>query len=152
MKAKTIVSLAFMLLAPFFGCGEDIGETYRNARVVWESESPTCFDKALPLTKKMEGVPRLMVGGEMTAPQAINVAKPTIEELTATEERPWVLLFDVVINTHGEAELIVSLKDGYPRMEELSASYLAKGSWEPATLDGKPVCVRYILTNRIHYQ
>jgi len=146
------VSLALLLLAPMFVPGEESQETYRNARLVWESESPICFDKSLPLTQKMESVPRLMVGGETIPPQEINVPKPTIEELVATEERPWVLVFDVVINTHGEAELIVSLKEGYPRMEELSARYLAKGSWEPATLNGKPVCVRYILTNRIHYQ
>ena len=146
------VSLALLLLAPMFVSGEENQNTYQNARLVWESESPSCFDKSLPLTQKMESVPRLMVGGETTPPQEIKVPKPTIEELVATEERPWVLVFDVVINTHGEAELIVSLKEGYPRMEELSARYLADGSWEPATLNGKPVCVRYILTNRIHYQ
>jgi hypothetical protein len=93
-----------------------------------------------------------VVGGEMTEVQRITGQKPTIEELESTQERPWVLVFELVISTAGKTEIVVSLKGGYPRMEELVGAYLGNWTWKPATIAGNPACVRYILTHRIHYQ
>ena len=88
----------------------------------------------------------------MTEPVAKEAPKPTIEELEATGERPWVQVFEVVINAAGNAELVVSLRDGYPAMEDLVGRKFLQWTWQPSTVDGNPVCARYILTHRISYQ
>ena len=152
MKAKVGLALLLLPLASFIVSGEDDFEAYRNARVVWETEEPTCFDNTLPLSERLDAVPRFMVGGEMTEPVRINAPKPTIEEMTDTGERPWVLVFELVISAAGDTELVVSLKDGFPRMEALVGRKFAQWTWEPTTINGNPVCTRYILTHRIHYQ
>jgi len=152
MKSTAGLVLVLVQLVSLIVLGEDGHDAYRNARVVWETEEPTCFDNTLPLSEKLEAVPRFMVGGEMTEPKRNNSPKPTIEEMTATGERPWVLVFELVISATGDTELVVSLKDGYPRMEALVGGKFAQWNWEPTTINEKPVCTRYILTHRIHYQ
>ncbi len=151
---KSIIGFGPVLIAlvSFSVLADQEHVPYNNARIIWQTEEPTCFNCTLPLDKKLEAVPRFMVGSEMTEPVMINGPKPTVEEMNATGERPWGLVFELVINAAGNTELVVSLKDGYPRMEALVAGKYSQWNWEPSTIDGKPVCVRYILTHRIHYQ
>lgn len=152
MKPKAGFAIVLLSLASLVGFGEDGSDTYRNAQIVWEADKPTCYDKTLPLVDKLESLSRFIVGGEVTEPIAIDAPNPTIDDMEATGERPWFQLFEIVINKTGKTELVVSLKGGYPAMEDLMGRTFSKWTWQPSTIEDEPVCARYILTHRIEYQ
>jgi hypothetical protein len=151
MKSTYTVVLA-VLLIPIIAAADDGPETQQHNRIVWESDQPTCFDRTLPLSERLDGIPRFKVGGEITEPEAIIAPKPNAEDLQATDERPWSLPFEVVINTSGKVELVVALRGGYPKMEDLIGELYSKWIWKPATIEGDATCIRYILVHRINYQ
>ena len=127
-------------------------EPYKNASLIWEAENSTCFDRNMPLSEKMESASRFVVGGDIYEPEAVDHPSPTAEEMKETNETPHVLVFELVISPAGKTELVVSLRGGYPKMEQLAGEYFAKWTWKPAPEGADSECVRYILTHRICYQ
>jgi hypothetical protein len=152
MKPRFSIVSVVLLLVPVIAMAEEGPESLQSNRIIWESEKPTCFDRTLPLPERLLSVPRFKVGGEISEPEANIAPTSNAEDLKATGERPWSLPFEVVINASGKVELVVSLRGGYPQMEDLVGELYSKWIWKPATVEGQPTCVRYILVHRINYQ
>ena len=92
-----------------------------------------------------------MVGGEMTEPEKIEGENPKTEHFEGIELRTGIPVVELVINPKGAVEAVLSLRTTTPQFDKRLGELISTWKFKPATLEGRPVCVRYILTIFIHY-
>ena len=87
------------------------------------------------------------VEGDVQAPKRTHGPAPSYPEGIAKEDRiAGVVVVKAIIDEHGnvaEMDLVESLEDAY---DQAAMDAIAQWRFEPATLDGKPVSVYYVLT------
>jgi hypothetical protein len=120
--------------------------------VLWQSEEPTCFPAGIPLDEQMAAVDQYVVDGETTAPRKIQGASPSRELFEGVEISSGVPVMEVVINTAGKIESVVSLRQTSPEFDARLARVLRDWRFEPSKMSGVPICTRYIVTLRINWQ
>jgi TonB family protein len=125
---------------------------YAEAIVLWQADLPTCFPTKKPLHKQMEAVDSLVVGGEATPPRKVKGGELSKDLLEGIEISSGVPVLEVVINAEGIVESVVLLRQTTPEFDAKLAQVVRKWKFEPATLDGQPICTRYIVTLRINYK
>jgi len=152
MKTRSnllILLLACWPLAILAGSNPDV-----QPKIVfqWQAEDPSCFDSSLPLNDRLQSVSRFMVGGEMTEPEKIRGENIKTETFEGIELSTGIPVVEVIINTEGRVELVASLRTTTPEFDKRLAELISTWEFKPATVEGNPVCVRYILTVFINYQ
>ena len=117
----------------------------------WQSEHPTCFELGLPVEAQIESVPKFVVGGKMTEPQRIEGENLKTEHFEGIELSTGIPVVELVINKKGRVECVVSLRTTTPEFDKRLSKLISTWIFEPATVNENPICIRYILTLRIHY-
>jgi len=156
MKKPGII-LALLALVALPSSAGDESETARStqAKVVWETAEPTC-----PLTKGRTGDeiddPDLYpfeLDGDVTEPVLISNIHDnewTEEELDCYRKGIGLPVYQLVINRDGRTEEIVRVRDQPECWTQVMIDIFRDWRFEPATLDGEPICVAYIMTMRFH--
>jgi len=126
-----------------------------KAKVVWVSAEPTC-----PMTNGLVGEeiddPDLypfMLDGTVTEPVLISKIHDnewTEEELDCYRNGIGLPVYQLVINRDGRVEEIVRVRDQPECWTQVMIKIFKQWRFEPATLDGEPICVAYIMTMRFH--
>jgi outer membrane biosynthesis protein TonB len=92
------------------------------------------------------------MGRKVTQPILKEKKLPDLEKYARKQVRGTVIVAETVIKEDGTVGDIRLLRGVDPEMDQAFMDSLEEYIFEPATLDGKPVPVRYILTLRIHIQ
>ncbi|MDH3746320.1 MAG: energy transducer TonB, partial [Acidobacteriota bacterium] len=88
----------------------------------------------------------LFVKGDITHPRKVNAPHPFYTEVARKERIQGLVILQALITETGEVEEIEVLKGLPYGLEETAIEALKQWTFEPATLDGKPVSVYYNLT------
>jgi len=99
-----------------------------------------------------DGVYRFVVGGKVTQPILIDNPPWFQEEFKEKQVRMGSIVAETVIQADGTVGNVNLLRGVDPDIDRAFLKSLKGYTFEPATLDGNPVPVRYILTLRIHPQ
>jgi hypothetical protein len=154
MISLRLVAVAMLVVAagvPSRGpCQESEGS---DSRLLWQAENPSCFDPDADLEEKLESASQFVVGGEITEPKKISGRSWSCEDLArlATRKEQTRPVIEVVVGTHGSVELVAAVREEVSEADELFAAVVSDWKYESATLNGRPICVRYILTSTISY-
>jgi protein TonB len=117
---------------------------------VWVAEKVQCpLDPTKPWEFSDEQPHLHQVGGEVSEPKAIFNPKPNLTETEGFDPRT-IPVVEAVINKDGAVERIGALRGSGPPLDA-AVDAIKKWRFEPATLNGEPVCVVYIMTVFIHY-
>jgi len=135
--------------------GETESPASSGAKVVWVADEPTC-----PLTAGRVGTdidsPDLYAfknDGRVTEPVAIFKEHPTDlteEQLDCYRNGIGLPVYQLTINRDGNVEEIVRVRDQPDCWTQVMVDIFQKWRFEPATRNGEPVCVAYIITMRFH--
>jgi hypothetical protein len=139
------VSVLFLFLHPLIA-----SEAKAPPLIVWLAESPECFDPDADFGAQMMTTPQFSVGGSYSRPQQVSSEMPSDDEIEATGEEASVMVYEIVINTQGKTESVVSLRRYAPKTEILVANYVKDWEWKPSTIDGVPTCIRFMVTPRVN--
>jgi len=151
MKSRNTLLLLLLASWPFAGL-EGADSDYAPKIVVqWQAEDPVCFDPSLPVHDRFKSVSRFMVGGEVTEPEKIKGENIKTEHFEGIELKTGIPVVELVINTEGRVELVASLRTTTPEFDKRLGELISTWVFKPATSEGEPVCIRYILTVFIHY-
>lgn len=94
----------------------------------------------------------LRVGGDVLAPRRVSGPDPRYTEIARRACVKGVVILDAVIDREGRVRDIEVLK-GLPfGLDREAVRAVSTWRFEPATLDGRPVDVRYVLTVRFDMQ
>jgi hypothetical protein len=150
---KTRCSLLILLLAswPIASPAGSDSDVQPQVVLQWQSDSPTCFDPKVELKDRFESVSRFMVGGDVTEPEKISGENPKTEHFEDIELHTGIPVVELVIYAEGKVELVASLRTTTPEFDKRLAELISTWVFKPATSEGKPICIRYILTVFIHY-
>lgn len=120
-------------------------------RQVWVADEVQCpLDPEKPWGFD-DKEPRLFsADGAVTEPRAIYHPGPQIEDFEGLDPRT-VPVIEAVINREGKVERIGVLKGSGPPVEA-AVGAIKQWRFEPATLEGEPVCVVYIMIAYIQYR
>ena len=61
-------------------------------------------------------------------------------------------MLELIINSSGEVESVVSIQQTTQEFDDLLASIASKWEFDPAKVDGKPVCSQYRVVVRDNWQ
>jgi len=89
----------------------------------------------------------LHVGGGVNAPKLISSRQPEYPEIARRARVQGVVILEAVIDDKGNVTYITMLS-GHPLLWESAVTAVRDWKFEPATLHGKPVAVRYTLSVR----
>lgn len=148
-RTLLILFLASWPIANIAGADSNAQST---TQLQWQADKPTCFDPSLPLSERFDSVPRMMVGGEMTEPEKIEGENLKTEHFDGVELRTGIPVLEIVINTDGNVESVLSLRTTTPEFDKRLGEVISTWVFKPASVEGKPICIRYILTLRIQYR
>jgi hypothetical protein len=136
-----VIGLAAM---PCFS--QNLERLYESAVVLWQAEEPTCFDRDLPFLEQMEEVEQFEVGGAVSEPRRVSSGELPQDLLAGSEVPKGVPVHELVVSASGSVESVVALRPTSPELDAALAEHYRSFRFEPATANGTPVCVRYILT------
>ena len=89
--------------------------------------------------------------GPATQPRRISAPQPRSEEYFEGVEMPrGIPVFELVINTEGRVESVVSLRRTSPELDVRLAGLLKQWTFEPARVEGEPICTRLVMTTHVH--
>lgn len=94
----------------------------------------------------------LFVKGEVQHPRKINAPPPLYTEVARREGLQGIVILQALINEQGVVEEVEVIKGLPLGLTETAIEALKKWTFEPATLDGKPVAVFYNLTFNFRLQ
>jgi TonB family protein len=86
----------------------------------------------------------------MTAPVKVSAPIPVYPPLALEAAYESVVILECIIDTRGEVRVARVLRGGGLGLTEASVAAVEQWRFEPATLDGKPVDVIYVLTVRFN--
>lgn len=92
------------------------------------------------------------VGGDVKAPVKINAPPPQYTEIARKARIQGVVIVQAIINKQGKVENVKVLKGLPMGLEEEAVKAIKQWTFEPATLNGKPVDVYYNLTVNFRLQ
>jgi len=122
------------------------GDRIRISRAA-SSDQPAPVSK-LSRPEVERGVHRFTHGGHITAPRKISNDSPTCNDEAREARIQEVAILDVVIDEHGEITE-TSVIRGLPLgLTEAAKEAVSGWRYEPATLDGEPLAVRFVVTAR----
>ena len=101
-----------------------------------------------PAPAVVEETGPLRVGGEVTAPRAIDTPRPTYPELARRIRKTGIVVLEALIDEQGRVREVTVLKDPGFGLGEAAVQAVEKWRYEPATLQGEPVAVLFNLTVR----
>lgn len=144
-------SLAFPSFASETARQEPTPRLPPTPRQVWVADDVRCpLDPEKPWGFG-DKEPRLFsADGVVTEPKAIYHPSPQFADLEDTDPRI-IPVVEAVINREGKVERIGVLKGSGPPVEA-AVEAIKQWRFEPATLDGEPVCVVYIMIAYIQYR
>jgi len=150
---KTQCTILLLILAPWPIASLAGSDSDVQPQIVlqWQAEDPSCFDPSLELNDRFDSVPRFMVGGEMTEPEKIEGENLKTEHFEGIELKTGIPVVELVINPEGRVELVASLRTTTPEFDKRLGKLISTWVFKPATVEGNPVCIRYILTVFINY-
>ncbi len=92
------------------------------------------------------------VGGDVNAPVKVNAPNPQYTEIARKARIQGVVIVQAIINKQGRVENVKVLKGLPMGLEEEAVKAIKGWTFEPATLNGKPVDVYYNLTVNFRLQ
>lgn len=92
------------------------------------------------------------VGGDVAAPVKLNAPQPQYTEIARKARIQGVVIVQAIINKQGEVTNVKVLKGLPMGLEEEAVKAIKRWTFEPATLNGKPVDVYYNLTVNFRLQ
>lgn len=92
------------------------------------------------------------VGGDVKAPVKVNAPPPQYTEIARKARIQGVVIVQAIINKQGRVENVKVLKGLPMGLEDEAVKAIKQWSFEPATLNGKPVDVYYNLTVNFRLQ
>jgi hypothetical protein len=99
-----------------------------------------------------EGVYRFVVGGKVTEPNLVKRGPIDHERFAGRKVRGGAIVSEMVIDVDGTVRDLRQLHGVDPEVDQEFLQSLAGSVFEPATLDGEPVPVRYIMVMHIDVQ
>ena len=151
MRIAVVVFFTASILLSAPGWATDTEAPKPDREVLWQTESPTCFDPDLPLGDQLETMNRFLVGGEITEPKKIAGRLPSVEErfrMSQAGARPVV---EFLVSEDGRVELVLPAREVASESDRIMAGVVSEWEFEPATVGGKPVCVLYTVSSTISY-
>lgn len=94
----------------------------------------------------LEGIPKYEQGGPITAPRAVSRVEPETSQAFRDKNRFAEAKVEAVINEEGRVVAVLYVS-GDREWAQLVAQSVARWKFEPATLEGKPVSVRFAVTS-----
>ena len=124
-----------------------------SAKLLWQAENPSCFNPDASLKEKLESLPKFVVEGDITEPKKVAGRNWSEEDLAAlatlkVQVRP---VIEMVIGPDGSVELVAAVREEPSEADRRLAAAVSEWQFEPATLNGEPICITYIMTSTICY-
>ncbi len=110
------------------------------------------FEVVTPPPVEPEGVVRFQEGGEMTRPTQVGGLSPVYPEVARKARIEGVVVLECVIGKDGSVRDIKSLRGLPLGLTESAIAAVETWTFDPSTLNGRPVEVLYILTVRFRLQ
>jgi TonB family protein len=104
------------------------------------------------LAGQIDGDPIFRVKDGVTPPLKIAGAPPTYPEDCRQEKVMGVVIAEAVIEASGRVVDVTILRSPDNRLSEAALDAIRDWVFEPATLEGEPVAVRYALTVKFHLE
>ncbi len=166
MKWHLVISI-LMLVSLLHGCAQETSKASPSLEPL-ETPSEVPFVTSLPKsadatpTKGPDqapssddpepeegGVYRFMVGGKITEPRLLKRGAFDNERFIGQRGPGGSVVAEMVIDIDGTVRDVILLHGVSPEIDEAFLKAVNEYLFEPATLDGKPVPVKYILVLRI---
>jgi protein TonB len=87
----------------------------------------------------------LRVGGDVTSPRKVSGAPPVYPDIARRAGIQGIVIIETIIDADGNVTNLSVLK-GEPLLNQAAVDAVATWKFRPATLQGRPVKVRYTLT------
>jgi hypothetical protein len=100
----------------------------------------------------MKAVRPLVPGEGMSEPRRMEGPMPSSETFGGIKVVPGVPVFELVVNAKGVLESVVSLRPRSADFDARIGGLLKEWRFEPAKVNGTPICVSYIMTLHINWQ
>jgi len=84
--------------------------------------------------------------GKITEPRKLETPRPVYPEHLRKEKVQGVVILETVVTVEGLVSDVKVLNDAHPDFAQAAKEAVRQWTFEPATLDGDPVAVKYILT------
>jgi protein TonB len=94
----------------------------------------------------------IQVGGDVLAPTKLNAPDPQYTEIARKARVQGVVIVQAIISKDGRVENVKVLKGLGMGLDQAAVDAIKKWTFEPATLNGKPVAVYYNLTVNFRIQ
>ncbi|MFY9821507.1 MAG: energy transducer TonB, partial [Thermoanaerobaculia bacterium] len=94
----------------------------------------------------------LRVGGAVTRPEIINQVRPVYTELARRARVTGTVIVEAIIDTSGNVTNVRVLKGLPMGLDKAAVEAVQKWKFKPATLEGRPVKVYYVLTVNFQVQ
>jgi protein TonB len=94
----------------------------------------------------------LRVGGSVKKPELINQIKPVYTELARKARVAGTVIVEAIIDERGNVTNVRVLKGLPMGLDRSAADAVEKWKFKPATLEGRPVKVYYVLTVNFQVQ
>ena len=113
--------------------------------------SPDPSTSAQPTARTPEEEP-LQVGGDVLPPQVVSRVYPDYNALPRPLHVTGVPVVEAVISRSGKVTQVHMVKATNPHLDSAIMNALKQWKFRPATRNGHPVAVRFIMTVNIHWQ
>ncbi|MFL6259553.1 MAG: energy transducer TonB [Thermoanaerobaculia bacterium] len=90
--------------------------------------------------------PPYRVGDQVSRPEVISAPAPVYTELARRARVTGTVILEAIINEQGDVENVRVLKDQPMGLDQAAVDAVKNWKFKPATKDGKPVKVYYVLT------
>ena len=157
MKRKKLALISLFLMLLGFAASAVSQERPAGSPpiAVWTADEPKC---PLPDTNKPHGFSdrepyRFKPHGRIVEPRFIECGDLNNElyrECTGTNQMRDV--YELLINSDGKVERVASFRRNPDCWTEEVFRYFRTCKFEPATLDGRPICVTYVVTLSVGLQ
>ena len=160
MKPHFVLALPILILVAGStqATSLDICHPYCGHSIAWKAKDISCLDLNRSLWEQARDIPSAF-REEIFPPQRISGSRISTEWFEGIETPPFVSQMLLLINRDGQIEMIYAPEFGFqgdfeddgeikPEIEKRLLTEYRKWAFEPATLDGIPICVWYSV--RLH--
>jgi hypothetical protein len=126
---------------------------------VWQSDQIRCFDLASHGWRGVESVTRFVSGGDISEPVLVSGQRISLDLFEGIAVFDYISVMNLVINADGRVEMIFAtpfkaevwgqeFAARAAQIDDRLVEAFSQWEFEPARLDGKPVCIRYNVVTR----
>jgi len=101
---------------------------------------------------KVAGGPPYRVGGEVTRPEIVSSTRPVYTELARRARVTGTVIVEAIIDEHGDVKDARVLKGLPMGLDQAALDAIRTWKFKPATREGQPVAVYYVLTTNFQVQ